>query len=316
MTARWSRLKTGRGIAWWGLIVGVGALALWYGLQSQSSRRELRHLVGSMWVPGARVAFTDVLADLWDAYLVPGATPDVPGSEDRTLVFGGIPQALGFPPGSVKTWTNRAYAVGYSDSLRCPVWVAYRVGGTTRLARGVPRPDQFLVDRRTSARVHPDAYLRTGFDRGHLAPNLAIGLWFGEEAQRETFLMSNVAPQSQSLNRGAWRALEARVAYSYPARLEEVWVFCGPLFDPVPKRLNVSGIAIPEAFYLLVVDVSAGRIRSMALIVPQNAETTASLSHWLVSIDEVERRSGLDFFPSLDKSVENRLESKISASVW
>lgn len=316
MTARWRRLGAGRGIAWWGLIVGVGALVLWYGLQSQSSRRELRHLVGSMWVPGSRVAFADVVADLWDAYIVPGTTYDVPGSEDRTLVFGGIPQALRFPLGSVKTWTNRAYAVGYSDSLRCPVWVAYRVGGTTRMLRGLPRPDQFLVDRRTSAMVHPDAYLRTGFDRGHLAPNLAIGLWFGEEAQRETFLMSNVAPQSQSLNRGAWRALEARVAYSYPARLEEVWILCGPLFDPVPKRLNGSGIAIPAAFYLLVVDVSAGRIRTMALIVPQTAEASASLSDWLVSIDDVERRSGLDFLPSLDDSVEGFLESKISSRVW
>jgi endonuclease G len=63
--------------------------------------------------------------------------------------------------------------------------------------------------------------------------------------------------------------MESRIAYSYPARLEQVWVLCGPLFDAEPRRLAQSGIALPSAFYLIVVDVSDGRIRTLALILPQ-----------------------------------------------
>jgi hypothetical protein len=76
----------------------------------------------------------------------------------------------------------------------------YRVGGDSAGDSGLRRaPTDFVVDRRLSAPVKPEDYVRTGFDRGHLAPNLAIGRWFGAEAQRETFLMSNVVPQAPEL---------------------------------------------------------------------------------------------------------------------
>jgi endonuclease G len=299
---------------------GLFAIALaggiWFFLRPASTRKELRTLMFSAWSPGSRVRANEVVADLWDAYLVPDPPLRAPAIESETAVLGGWPQPSGFRHGSITLLQNQAYAAGWVDRLRCSAWVAYRVGGIAPRLRSPPRPDRFVVDRRLSTPVKPDDYLRTGYDRGHLAPNLAIGRWFGPEAQRETFLMSNVVPQAPELNGGLWRELESRIAYSYPARLEQVWVLCGPLFDAEPRRLAQSGVALPSGFYLIVVDVSNGRIRALALILPQERSKDATLETALTSIDAIELQSGLDFLPQLEDQDEQAIESRRSYRVW
>lgn len=300
----------------YGLLTIAIAGGLWFWLQPSSTRKELRTLVFSAWSPGSRVGVADVVADVWDAYLVPDPPLRSAPLELGTYALGGWPQPSGFRHGSITLLQNQAYAAGWVDRLRCSAWVTYRVGGDAPALRSPPRPDRFVMDRRLSAPVKPEDYVRTGFDRGHLAPNLAIGRWFGAEAQRETFLMSNVVPQAPALNGGLWREIEARIAYSYPARLEQVWVICGPLFDAEPKRLDRVGIALPSAFYLIVVDVSAGRVRTLALTLPQDLSKDMTLEAALTSVDAIESQSGLDFLSLLEDEDERTIESRRSYRVW
>ena len=95
-----------------------------------------------------------------------------------------------------------------------------------------------------------EAYTSTGYDRGHMAPSYAIGTRYGHEAQRETFLMSNIVPQSPDLNRIWWRVLEEKEANDFAVRLERVWVVTGPVFAGEVKKLP-SGVDVPTAFFLL-----------------------------------------------------------------
>jgi len=258
----------------------------------------------------------DVLTDIWDLYVALEAPREPETSEDRTWLVGGLPRPTTFPFGSIRVLRNRAYVVGYSDRLRSPVWVAYRVGGGKRLALAAPRPDRFAVDRRLASPVTPQDYSKSGFDRGHLAPNLAIGLWFGEEAQRETFLMSNIVPQRPALNSGAWRAFESRLAINYPARFEEIWVLCGPVFSREPERLSKGGVAIPREFFLIVTDRTDGRLRSQTLLIPQSLQSSDEWAQHRHSIDEVELRSGLDLFPNLSDEIEDHFEASVARRVW
>lgn len=94
------------------------------------------------------------------------------------------------------------------------------------------------MDKRTAARVEPDDYTRSGYDRGHMAPNYGIATRFGRQAQEETFLMSNISPQKHGLNAGVWKTLEQRIATNYPGRFGEVWVLAGPVFAARPERLK------------------------------------------------------------------------------
>ena len=277
----------------------------------------MAHLVESAWTPGSRVSLQEVLFDLWEIYVALEAPTEPEVAEDRRWYVGGLPRPTTFPFGPIRVLRNRAYVVGYSDQLRSPVWSAYRVGGEKqRLASAAPRPDRFLADRRLSSPVMPHDYSSSGFDRGHLAPNLAIGLWFGAEAQRETFLMSNVVPQRPALNSGTWRALESRLAINYPARLEEIWVLCGPVFSRDPERLPKGGVAIPREFFLIVTDRTDGRLRAQAFLIPQSQPRSDGRAQYLHSIDEVELRSGLDLFPDLADVVEAQFEASVSRRVW
>ena len=77
-----------------------------------------------------------------------------------------------------------------------------------------------------------------------------------------------------------------------------------------------EGVQIPEAFFLIVVDEHEGKLRTLSLIVPQETPAEASLDAFLVSIDEIERRTQLDLLAGLDDATENALEQRIPSNVW
>jgi endonuclease G, mitochondrial len=209
---------------------------------------------------------------------------------------------------------NTGYVVGYSDRLGNPLWAAYRVADV-ELKEPPPRPDSFVADLRTAARIEPQVYNRSDYDRGHLAPNHAIATRYGRRAQEETFQMSNIVPQRHALNAGAWKQLEQRIATSYPGRFGEVWVFAGPVFGASPRRLQ-RRVAVPEAFYMIIVDESGGRVRAQAFLFPQETPNFAAPDGYLTTIDEIERRTGLDFLPDLPDETENALEARKPERPW
>ena len=87
------------------------------------------------------------------------------------------------------------YTVGYDSNRRLPAWVAYPLSANQVATETAKRPSRFSSDTRVGNPVRHDDYTHSGFDRGHMAPNMAIGLQFGPEAQRETFLLTNICPQ-------------------------------------------------------------------------------------------------------------------------
>ncbi len=306
------RSRRARPFLWFNSLL-LGLLVSWYLFQPPARRAEVDLLVGNY---AGRNKGIDLLDVAWDLYQLYSSADFVnaPPRADGGDLYGGAPRAAGFPH-PVRVLGNRGYTVGYSDGLANPVWAAYRV--RDRDGRGAPpaRPDGFAIDPRTVARVAPDAYSGSGYDRGHLAPNYAIATRYGGEAQRETFLMSNVVPQRHALNAGAWKQLELAVATSYPGRFGEIWVLAGPVFGPKPERLP-NGPAIPEACFMILLDESDGRLRVLGVLLPQDTGAGADLNPYVASIDEIERRTGFDFLPGLDDAVEAALEAKIPARVW
>ena len=238
-----------------------------------------------------------------------------PGFETitRTVAYAGLPQNVSHVCRDIKTLENTGFTVGYCETLKNPVWVVYRLGLAT--TQGAKRPQRFVVDERTEARVSHDDYTGTGYDRGHMAPNHAIGTRYGENAQLQTFLMSNICPQKPNLNRQVWRLLEQQIADDYAERLETVWMVTGPIFGSQIEWLQ-SGVAIPEAFFKVVVDEQGNTIRTRAYIVPQEVEGSEPVDHFLTTVDEVERRTGLDLLWELNDAVESQVEKTKANQPW
>ena len=306
---------------WVNLAILAGG-GVWYFLQPVERQAEVRLLVGNAFAENKRVDLLDVAWDLYQLYYSPDFVAAPPAVGDRAHLYAGAPRVAGegdsIPAG--RFLRNTGYLVGYREEMGAPWWVAYRVHDINPLPAPAERPGRFEADLRTVARVNPDAYTGSGYDRGHLAPNYAIATRHGEAAQRETFLMSNIIPQRHGLNAGLWKQLEMRAATSYPARFGEVWVLAGPVFGPAPARLPAGGgataPAVPEACYMILLDESDGRVRTLAFLFPQEPTDGAAAETYLTTVDEIERRTGLDFFAELPNEVETAVESRRAGRVW
>lgn len=233
-------------------------------------------------------------------------------SDDR-IIFWGMPRAKR-PDIAFTVLKNKAYIVGYSEERRDPLWSAYRVVHMEH-PFVLKRPTgEFITDTRTAARVAHHDFTGSGYDRGHMTPNSAIARGFGEEAQHETFLLSNICPQSPALNEKVWEKLE-RDEIEYADRFDEVWVIDGPIFPDVTggvtKTLR-SGIAIPAAFYKILIENHAGGPRVFAVIMPQMVKGTELPQQYLTSIEKIENETQLEFLWKLDPGVQRGLKSTVN----
>lgn len=237
----------------------------------------------------------------------------------NAMVFAGIPKATSL---STQTYTrifrNSAYMVGYSDLKGNPLWVVYKLTNPSENAQHLKRPERFSSDWRNLGLISSDDYTNSGYDRGHMAPNHAISLLYGKQAQIETFLMTNITPQKPSLNQKLWQRLEEMEIETFTPKFKELWVYTGPLFDAKAKHLKSSQfVEIPDAFYKIYIGIATdGSLSALAVIVPQNAKANDRIEKYLVSIDDVERLSGFDFLHQLEDALEVKLEKEIVALPW
>ena len=175
---------------------------------------------------------------------------------------------------------------------------------------------RILPDRRTISQVTSDQYTNSGYDRGHLASSYSIAKCFGTAAQLQTFLMSNVVPQRHAFNAGIWKSLEMKEINTLAPRCQSIWIITGPIYPDVISRVLPSGIPVPEAFYKIILDEIDGRLRAMAFIIEHDLEAGTDLADCLVSIDEIEKRTGLDFFTGFPETVQTALEGPVNSKIW
>lgn len=259
----------------------------------------------------------DFIHSVWDKFTDTSAAQaqaPLPFEGQTQYAFAGLPEDVSYP-GNLRLLKRRGYYVGYDESRRNPAWVAYSV--TTHHSESGKRPSRFTTDTDTKTRVTHDDYTGSGYDRGHMAPNYGIGVTYGYEAQKETFLMSNIIPQTPALNRGIWKDLEQTVANDYAPEDAQIWVITGPVYYSEKPQALPSGVAIPDACFKILADqTDDGAIRTLSFIIPQDVPDNARAEDYLVTIDAVESATGLDFFEDLPDNVEDPLEKVKSKRVW
>lgn len=212
---------------------------------------------------------------------------------------------------------NQGFMVGYSELRMNPLWVTYRLEAAPPGAIG-SRPSSFSQDKRSLARVAHQDYTGSGYDRGHLAPNYAIAKVHGREAQLQTFLMTNISPQTANLNRRVWQRIEQIAMDHFAPLKQEVWVITGPVFAPQTARLPNTYIQIPTAFYkIFIAPATAERpIKVLAFLVPQDVQGQEVLSQFLTSVRSIEEATGLDFLHRLPAQQQESLETSIQPEPW
>ena len=202
------------------------------------------------------------------------------------------------------------YTLSYSSTHRQAEYSYYYLSPESILG-GQARTDDFRVDPKVSANpVKSTDYQGSGYDRGHLCPaaDMALNL----TAMSETFYMSNMSPMAPSFNRGIWSRLEDWVREEALGN-SGLYVVTGPILSSSCGSLKES-ITVPCAYYKIV--FKEGSQPKMLGFVLSNAGASGSLQAFAVSVDEIEKKTGLDFFPQLENTLEQSLESKVNLNGW
>ncbi len=206
----------------------------------------------------------------------------------------------------------KGFTVYFNPKYHIPNCVVYEL--TAEKVQGsLPRARNFEADENVEGCAQPSDYQYSGYDRGHMAP--AGDMKWDAQAMQESFYMTNICPQVKSLNTGAWNSLEGRIR-QWAKRDGALIVATGPILgSSMPTIGGKAEIAVPPKFYKVVLAYKTNPVRAIAFIY-DNEKSGTSLSKHVVSVDDVERATGIDFFASLPDDIENRVESVSDLKQW
>ncbi|MEN9512133.1 MAG: hypothetical protein RLZZ370_1952 [Bacteroidota bacterium] len=207
---------------------------------------------------------------------------------------------------------HTGFTLCYNETHEQAAWVAYDL--TAReAAGGYERTDKFLPDPnvQTGSAAAAD-YANSGFDRGHLAPAGDMG--WSSTTMAESFYYSNMSPQHPSFNRGIWKKLEEQVR-AWANADSVLYVVTGPVLSEGLPTIGPNMVSVPKYYYKVLLDYHKPGFKAIGFVLP-NSPSSLPLSSFAVSVDSVERLTGIDFFPALPDGAEDLLESDCCPQCW
>jgi endonuclease G len=229
--------------------------------------------------------------------------------------------ALGKPQ-AVFERSYEGFCLAQDGRLKIPLWVQYQLSPDD-LVGPAKRRDNFHTDTSIPEgyRATKSDYSGSGKDMGHQAP--AAHMTRSQDVMDESFLLSNMAPQEGvGFNRHIWRYLEAACMDWCEAR-GTLTIITGPIFNISDNHVsyNVVGknqVAVPTHFYKIVVDNNdSTKPSALAFVLPNEALTgEKDFSKYLVSIDEIEQKTGLDFLNALPVAIQENIEEQPADALW
>lgn len=208
---------------------------------------------------------------------------------------------------------RKGYTVSYNKDRRVPNWVAWHLTAA-HLKGSVKRSDaSFHEDEEVPMpRAIDSDYVRSGYDRGHMCP-AGDNKW-SAKAMDESFLFTNVCPQAPQLNRGDWNEME-QACRKWAKENGDIYIVCGPIFyKKRAKTIGKNKVAVPDAFFKVVLTMK-GNPKAIGFIY-KNGDGNRPKGDYANSVDEVERITGIDFFPSLPDKIEKQIEAQCNPDDW
>ena len=231
----------------------------------------------------------------------------------------------------------RNWSACFDKETRESRWVAYPLNNS--LIGSGSRSDAWAYDALISSdyqqallKSFPSThryYSNQVYDRGHQIPS-ADRLSYS--ANVTTFYMTNMTPQENGFNSGVWQKLETAVR-SYAGKCDTLYVVTGCVTSSAsPSVTDYEGhkIPVPTHYYkaLLAKPVAwnsgqggkKGYVAA-AFYLPHISSISASAYRsYRCSIDELEAKTGIDFFPNLERVIGKEdaaeVEAQTPSSWW
>ncbi|MCB4799190.1 DNA/RNA non-specific endonuclease [Neotamlana laminarinivorans] len=207
---------------------------------------------------------------------------------------------------------HSGYSLSYSETHEQAEWVAYELKKEHLTNTNFKRPYFEIDDAVKTTAAHWRNYKNSGYDRGHLCP--AGDRKYSKTAHDETFLTSNISPQEHEFNAGIWNTLEQKVRY-WANKYNGVFVVTGGVLQGNMKTIGSENVSVPNKFFKVLIDNNTGTTKMIAFLLPHE-NSRKPLYEFVVSVDDIEALTGIDFFPELDDDIENKLEASSSYKGW
>ncbi|MEG1575070.1 MAG: DNA/RNA non-specific endonuclease [Bacteroidales bacterium] len=207
---------------------------------------------------------------------------------------------------------HTGYTLSFNKHLHIPNWVAYELT-RAETAGTEKRTNNFIDDPYADGICATDRdYRGSGYDKGHMAP--AGDMKWSRDAMKESFYFTNICPQKPGLNRGSWKKLEETLR-QWAQRDSAIVIICGPIIDPKSNNLGETKIAIPKAFFKVVAAPYLRKPRAIGFIYTNKA-TDITPEYYAVTVDSVEKITGMDFFSELPDNIESQIENGCNYKDW
>ena len=205
------------------------------------------------------------------------------------------------------------YTTSYNRETKNPNWVAWHLTKAHTYGKNQRTGEVFTEDLDVSPRATDADYYSSRYDRGHQCP-AGDNKW-DATAMRESFLFTNICPQNHNLNKYEWNDLEIRCR-EWARKYGAIDIVCGPVYDnATPTRTIGRGrVWVPDAFFKVVM-LRTGTPKAIGFLF-RNDGKKVSLESVVRTVDDIERLTGIDFFPALNDKVEDRIEAHADLGDW
>lgn len=232
--------------------------------------------------------------------------------------------------------TNDKYGINYSVEWDCDKksqrWSCYQMhagntgGNNSRVVDGylfdedMPNHNVNYVTDEYGENFDP--FWSSGYDHGHICPN--ADRKYSRESNRQTFFLTNMQPQWNKFNAGLWAEMEKKVrAWSPTNGKDTLYIVKGGTIDSSEniieyicnrqksKTSQKGYIPVPKYFFMALLRKNSMGYKGLAFWVEHLNEdhSTDPLSNYVISIRELEQRTGIDFFCNLPDNIEEEVET-------
>lgn len=170
-------------------------------------------------------------------------------------------------------------------------------------------------------------YRGSGYDRGHICAS--EDRICSKNVNGQTFYLSNMHPQVNAFNSGVWAKMESRVRQWRDAVTGQggTMYVCkgGTLQDVNVNGKTMAGtisntnlrMPVPKYFFMAIVKrTQSGLYSGMAFWAEHKGDNSTDLTPYMISINELEARTGYDFFCNLPDNIEESMEGMLTTSEW
>lgn len=208
---------------------------------------------------------------------------------------------------------RKGYTVSYNKDFKIPNWVAWHL--TANHTSGiVSRPGNAWHEdiEVPEPRALPSDYKGSRWSRGHMCP-AGDNKW-DSDAMYESFLLTNCCPQNANLNSGDWNQIEMSCR-RWAEKYGDIYIVCGPiLFNQEHETIGPNKIVVPEAFFKVVICLN-GSPKGIGFV-RRNTDSFTRKDLYVNTISEVERITGITFFPLLPKDISDGIKYKANLKDW